>query len=171
MKLEQVPKLTSYEEGGHCLFYALQAANEYFNGGGLSSGSREWIKKRNSRLEQLYRSITNSDEVRGGTLATSLAEIVPKLHELGIVPNTVVCTAPVVEELQSHAVIRNLHMTYRLADETEAEFPILVFNYRPDETPHGHVWFAGSDEEYNVGKEMEERPQDKTIMIMSLKKI
>ncbi len=86
-----------YEPGNHCVFYAVQAANVYFNNRGLTEAQRGKYKKRKKRKVELLRAITGKNRVMGGGIISPLSMVLSELKKHNIVASQIMCPVDYAE--------------------------------------------------------------------------
>lgn len=144
-----------YEPGNHCIFYAVQDANIYFNKRGLTESERNKYQKERQRRVNLFKAISGRTEGKGGRFIVSVPMVLTKLKNYNIEPKEIVCTKDTTEVFAGKNFVRQAGILVRGVDQGEAtiELPALFFIEGSEKTKTGHVWFCSDekkfDEEYN----------------------
>jgi len=160
---------TPYEDGDHCIFYAVQDASMFFNDSPMSKLDRDKYKLQRERILTLYKAITGTDEKLGGWLQISAAFILSKLKLKGIVPEKLICSNGTKEIIESVKTLSRQKFKYSLSTDDEGidiQLPALFFLEGND---GHHVWFAGNIDEFNEKHPMHTREGDSVVLMAELR--
>jgi hypothetical protein len=169
MKMELAGEIP-YEDGDHCIFYAVQDANIHFNQQPLAIEDRDKLQRQRERAPGLYKAITGITEERGAWVKLSLGLIMEKLGEINVVPDTIVCTEDTKNMLEGINFIKREDIQFKIVEgKTQIDFPSLLM-MENDSNEAGHVWFCGSEEDFenDLHKHIGER--DTVFLVAHLKK-
>lgn len=144
-----------YEPGGHCVFYAVQAANVYFNERGLTKTERDIYQRERERRVSVLKALTGVNKGKGGAFIVSVPMTLAKLEKYNIVPKEIICAKETAGILEGKNYVKRAGVDVRKVEEGETiiELPALLFTERDDQK-EGHVWFCPDegtfDRDYNV---------------------
>ena len=171
MNLE-VPDKVPYEDGNHCIFYAVQDASIYFNQKPLKVEDRDKIGRQKDRAPSIYLSITGLKEEKGGWFKLSMGILMENLRENGIVPDKIWCIQDAKEVLENLNFIKRENICVKaVSGSVEIEYPSILVIQAGKNREGNHVWFCKSQEDYEKDYNGHVCKGDNIILAAHLKKM
>lgn len=167
-------EITPYVDDNHCVFYGLQEANIHFNKKGLSAELGDNLKEGYGRRKHLWNLITGDEQIDGGVLLSTLPVVIAELKKLGIGVKKAYCSESTKGIIQAHATLRRFDLSYKIENGTNGtfvEFPIICFYGPRQPDMPGHVWFAGTLEDYQNKIDANTRSFGDLELVLELKKL
>lgn len=159
-----------YEDGDHCIFYAVQEANLFFNHRPLTVEEREAFQKERTKRPKLLRALRRATNESSNWIQLSLQMVMSKLKEQGIVMDSILCGENTLEALKELNFINRQNIPINLAtSDSQVEVPA-VFLVDCAEEGATHVWFAESVQDYYTKKDMHMAENDTIILAAHLVK-
>lgn len=154
-----------YEEGNHCIFYAVQAASMYFNGEPLTLEDRSQYQR---EITEYNSRLTENDF---GTLLT-LEMVMTKLRPKRIVPRRFIAIREDRVHLQ-HFLAQGRIPFQAFEDSMSFCPPVMAFTEPPAEEIASrlpHVWFVPSSISWFTQRSKHMRNDDFLVLMMELGK-
>jgi hypothetical protein len=160
-----------YEDGDHCIFYAVQGATTHFNNEGLTTDERDKYQHERGRRLSLYKSITGIEEKKGAWLEISLHMLFAKLDEQGIRPTLITYTEESKGFLEKDNFIKRLGVDFNTIEgDVDIELPALLMIETENDDAPSHVWFCESPEKYEEDVASHIKPEDSIVAVVNLEK-
>lgn len=137
-----------YEDGDHCMFYALQDASLFFRQKDLDTEYREQLANLRDRGPQIARAITGKDEIPGEGTRLSLFHIARKLKKMDISPTRFICQDPIHELIKDTPFFRNIGLQIEKSANVKMDYPVMIFTAN-NSTGQRHVWFCKDKNDFD----------------------
>lgn len=140
-----------YEDGNHCIFYAIQNATMFFYNKPLTVDERDEYQSQNERFVKISKYFLK-DRVSTHWLTLSLRIIADRLGKKSISITKIICEEETKKFLENDNFIKrsNIPITgVKPNSEIELEFPSLIITHGNNGLGNPHVWCPTSEEEFN----------------------
>ncbi len=158
---------TPYEPGNHCIFYAVQDANLFFNGTGLPREQRDTFKKNQPRIDALIRKLNPGQDTEQpiSFLKRSLVYTLKMLDRERITSPGIYCAPNVASVLSEASFIKRRGIPVASVDNTRdyiVSTPAIIVTDRPQQGDC-HMWFCRDDQMWREGFQ---KHMDKSIDVL-----
>lgn len=160
-----------YEDGDHCIFYAVQAASQFFNKKPLTKGERDRYQYDRGRREKLLKKFVGKESWLGGDLQLSVSILINKLREKDIEPRKYIISEDSRQIIESIAQVRRGGVPIESVpggSSLDFELPAMMVTQREGDV--GHVWCPTTEEELDQDYEEHIGEGDRVVLVVELQK-
>ncbi len=161
-----------YEDGDHCIFYAVQAAVGHFVKESMTYEERKQYQYERGKRAELLKKIMGKESSLGIGILMSLSMIVNKLKDKRIEPAKFYGISQVKALVESVGQIKRMNIPFDCTEDSEGidefELPAIFFIETPREEAD-HVWCPTTEEELERDLSSHIREDDKVVLIMELR--
>lgn len=139
-----------YEDGDHCIFYAVQAASMFFNNQPLTLKDRHEYGEMHSRtVDWANKLVDKNSDYFTISLLVALRNIHSKLKDMSIFISSVSGTEDILKPIEQDNFIKREKINTKVVneeDDIDLKFPVLIFSHNKTGF---HVWCPTSEQEFN----------------------
>lgn len=169
-KLDTGQQPVPYEDGDHCIFYAVQEASMYFSNLPLTVEDRSKYKQQTNRFQHLSEIVVQHDNPSLKWLTSSLRNIYPRLKSVGVSIEKIYCDTDTKQEIEDDNFFKRSNFLIESQEgefEVDMKYPVLLYINRENDT---HVWCCVSEEKFKNNYDKNIGPNDTVVLVATLKK-
>jgi hypothetical protein len=169
--LEITSSPVPYEDGDHCVFYAVQEASLFFRNQPLSKVDQSKYKKERERLIRLGKIIIGKDTEDGHWLTASLRFTHAKLSTIGVSISSLACSNETRQFLEQDNFIKRSGTPINVKEigkKFNLVYPVLLYIQAGDKS--SHVWCCVSPEKFTSDHHKHIPPNNRIILVANLRK-
>ena len=151
--------VTCHQDGNHCIFYAAQDANIYFNRQGLSSGIRDELQIKVEQTEERF-------------LEASVIFALEILDKNRITSSGIFCAYENAQELEQSPIVRNKGIPITPMETTKgliAPEPLILI-VADENGGNPHMWFCRDNDMWENERQKHMEETNEIVAIITLKR-